>query len=145
LTGLATVKGIDRPPRKRVPQVSILRPGRGFQSVLPILLVSIAGCHSQPDLTPQQVEGQHLYAVRCAHCHEENDLALKPPPPNIHGAMSKAHLPSGAPATDAEVRRQIIYGKGNMPSFSGRFTEEQMAALLSYLHTDMPLPSAGPS
>ena len=27
-----------------------------------------------------------------------------------------------------------------MPSFAGRFTQEQMAALLSYLHTDMPLP-----
>ena len=133
-------KGTDRPPQIWVPQVSIPRPGQGFLSLLPILLVLIAGCHSQPDLTPQQAEGQHLYAGRCAHCHEENDLALKPPPPNIHSAMSKAHLPSGAPATDAEVRRQIIYGKGNMPSFSGRFTEEQMTALLAYLHSDMPLP-----
>jgi mono/diheme cytochrome c family protein len=78
--------------------------------------------------------------VRCAHCHEENDLALKPPPPNIHGAMGKAKLPSGALATDAEVRRLVLVGKGKMPSFSGRFTEEQMAALLAYLHTDMPLP-----
>ena len=125
-----------------VPQVSILRPG--LRRVLPILALTVAlalsGCHSQPDLTPQQAEGQHLYAGRCAHCHEENDLALKPPPPNIHGAMSKAHLPSGAPATDTEVRRQIIYGKGNMPGFSGRFTKEQMAALLAYLHTDMPFP-----
>ncbi len=100
--------------------------------------MALAGCHTKPALSPQQVEGQHLYAVRCAHCHEDNDLALKPPPPNIHGAMAKSNLPSGAPATDAEVRRQIIYGKGKMPSFSGRFTEEQMAALLAYLHSDMP-------
>jgi mono/diheme cytochrome c family protein len=112
----------------------------------PIALASIAfilalsGCHSKPDLTPQQAEGQHLYMVRCAHCHEDNDLALKPPPPNIHGAMGKAHLPSGAPATDAEVRRLVLVGIGKMPSFSGRFTEEQMAALLAYLHTDMPAP-----
>jgi mono/diheme cytochrome c family protein len=129
-----------------VPQVSTLRPGRvavtstRFALALGIALPALTGCHSQPELTPQQAEGQHLYAVRCAHCHEDNDLALKPPPPNIHGAMAKAQLPSGAPATDAEVRRQIIYGKGKMPSFSGRFTEEQMAALLAYLHTDMPLP-----
>jgi mono/diheme cytochrome c family protein len=100
----------------------------------------LSGCHGQPELTPQQAEGQHLYAVRCAHCHEENDLALKPPPPDIHGAMGKAKLPSGALATDAEVRRLVLTGKGNMPSFSGRFTEEQMAALLAYLHTEMPLP-----
>jgi mono/diheme cytochrome c family protein len=113
------------------------------KSKLPLLLMAIAllalaGCHSQPALTPQEAEGQHLYAVRCAHCHEENDLALKPPPPQIHGVLQKTKLPSGVAATDAEVRRQILYGKGKMPSFSGRFTEEQMAALLAYLHTDMP-------
>ena len=111
-------------------------------AMLPLfaLALILAGCHSQPPLTPQQAVGQHLYAGRCAHCHEENDLALKPPPPNIHGAMSKAHLPSGAPATDAVVRQQVLLGKGKMPGFQGRFTEEQMAALLAYLHTDMPQP-----
>jgi mono/diheme cytochrome c family protein len=108
---------------------------------LPAVLVPIiAGCHSQQELTPQQAEGQHLYVIRCAHCHEDNDLGLKPPPPSIHGAMGKAHLPSGAPATDAEVRRLILTGKDKMPSFAGRFTEDQMAALLAYLHTNMPLP-----
>jgi mono/diheme cytochrome c family protein len=100
-------------------------------------MLAMAGCRSQQALTPQQAEGQHLYAVRCAHCHEDNDLALKPPPP-IHGVLQRAKLPSGIPASDAVVRHQIVYGKGKMPSFSGRFTEEQMAALLSYLHTDMP-------
>jgi mono/diheme cytochrome c family protein len=98
----------------------------------------LAGCHAQPALTPQQAEGQHLYAVRCAHCHEDNDLALKPPPPEIHAVLQRAKLPSGIPASDAVVRRQILFGKGKMPSFSGRFTEEQMTALLAYLHTEMP-------
>ena len=116
--------------------------GRWARAVLvamlpPALALILASCHGQPKLTLQQAEGQHLYAVRCAHCHEENDLALKPPPPNVHGAMSRTKLPSGAPATDAEVRRLILAGKGNMPSFAGRFSEEQMAALLAYLHMKM--------
>jgi mono/diheme cytochrome c family protein len=129
-----------------VTQVSQLRPGiyRSLNLVLLIGFSILPGCHRQPKLTPQQAEGQHLYAVRCAHCHEDNDLALKPPPPNIQGAMGKTKLPSGAPATDAEVRRLILAGKGKMPSFSGRFTEEQMAALLAYLHTEMPLPNSQP-
>jgi hypothetical protein len=42
-------------------------------------------------------------------------------------------LPSGAPATDAEVRRVVLTGKGLMPSFEGRFTEEQMDGLIGYL------------
>ncbi len=100
-----------------------------------LTLVLLAGCRSQSALTPQQADGQHLCASRCAHCHEENDLALKPPPPNLSNLFHHAKLPSGAPATDAQVVRTVLSGKGNMPSFAGRFTQEQMDALLAYLHT----------
>jgi mono/diheme cytochrome c family protein len=106
---------------------------------LPLLfaLASLAGCRSTPPLTPQQLEGQHLYGVRCAHCHELNDLALKKVPPNLHGVFDHATLPSGAPDTDLNVERTILSGKGMMPSFAGRFNDEQMAALLSYLHAGL--------
>jgi mono/diheme cytochrome c family protein len=97
----------------------------------------LAGCRSVPALTKQQLEGKHLYAGRCAHCHEENDLALKKVPPDLRGVFKNAKLPSGAPATDEEVRRLVLTGKGMMPSFAGRFSDEQMAALLAYLHTGL--------
>jgi mono/diheme cytochrome c family protein len=90
-----------------------------------------------PKLSPQEAEGKHLYAVRCAHCHEDNDLALKKIPPDLHGVFKRSKLPSGAPATDAEVRRVVLTGKGLMPDFTGRFTEEQMNALIAYLHTGL--------
>lgn len=97
----------------------------------------LTGCFRQPELTPQQAEGKHLYASRCAHCHEENDLALKKVPPDLHGVFSSPKLPSGEPATDAEVQHIVLTGKGFMPSFAGRFTEDQMSALLAYLHTGL--------
>jgi mono/diheme cytochrome c family protein len=97
----------------------------------------LAGCHSAPALTPQEAAGKHLYQVRCAHCHEDNDLALKKVPPDLHGVFACKTLPSGAPATDAAVRQNVLTGKGMMPGFAGRFTEEQMAALLAYLHTGL--------
>lgn len=93
-----------------------------------------AGCHSAGSLTPQQAEGKHLYDVRCAHCHEDNDLALKKVPPNIHHVFAHANLPSGTPATDVNVERVVLNGKGMMPAFTGRFTQEQMTDLLAYLH-----------
>ncbi len=96
---------------------------------------SLAGCRSKPELTPQQAAGKHLYDVRCAHCHEDNDLNLKKVPPNLHGLFSQATLPSGAPATNAQIQQVILSGKGMMPSFNGRFTDQQMSALLAYLHT----------
>jgi len=93
-----------------------------------------AGCKSKTALTPQEEEGKHLYEVRCAHCHEENDLGLKKVPPNLHGIFDRATLPSGAPSSDANVQKVVIDGKGLMPAFAGRFADEQMADLLSYLH-----------
>ncbi len=97
----------------------------------------IAGCHAVTPLTAQEAEGKHLYEVRCAHCHEENDLALKKVPPDLHGVFKSSALPSGAPATDAGVRHVVLAGKGMMPSFNGRFDDTQMAALLAYLHTGL--------
>ena len=91
----------------------------------------------KPELTPQQAEGKQFYDVRCAHCHDDNDLGLKKAPPNLHGLFDHSTLPSGLPATDQVVAREILSGRGMMPAFEGRFTDEQMAALLAYLHTGM--------
>jgi mono/diheme cytochrome c family protein len=98
---------------------------------------ALAGCRSAPELTPQEGTGKHLYQVCCAHCHDDNDLALKKVPPDLHGVFKLRAMPSGAPATDAEVQRVVLAGKGTMPAFTGRFTPEQMSALLAYLHTGL--------
>jgi mono/diheme cytochrome c family protein len=95
---------------------------------------ALAGCRSKAALTPQEAEGKHLYEVRCAHCHEENDLGLKKAPPNLHNIFGSARLPSGAPISDVEVLKMVVNGKGMMPAFAGRFTDEQLSDLLSYLH-----------
>jgi mono/diheme cytochrome c family protein len=94
----------------------------------------LVACGPAP-LTKQQMVGLLLYKERCAHCHDDNDLALKKVPPDLRGLFRHDKLPSGAPATDAEVQRIVIAGKGFMPSFAGRFTQDQMSALLAYLHT----------
>lgn len=96
-------------------------------------MLILSGCRSGA-LTPQQAAGKQLFDARCAHCHIDNDLALKPPPPDLHHLFRSGKLPSGAPATDSQVIRTVIAGKGNMPPFAGRFDEEQMDDLLAYLH-----------
>ena len=95
------------------------------------------GCRSAPVLTAQEQEGKHLYSVRCAHCHEDNDLGLKKLPPDLHHLFARSTLPSGVPATDSEVSNAVLAGKGMMPSFAGRFTDEQMKDLLAYLHAGL--------
>jgi mono/diheme cytochrome c family protein len=105
--------------------------------VLFLLAAAVAGCHREPPLTAQEEQGKQLYSGRCAHCHEDNDLALKKVPPDLRGVFSHATLPSGAPATDAQVRQTVLAGKAMMPSFAGRFTGDQMDALLAYLHSGL--------
>ncbi len=100
-------------------------------------ILSFSGCNRTPRLTPQEAEGKQLYQVRCAHCHEDNDLALKKVPPDLHGVFSRSTLPSGSPASDAQVRQVVLGGKGMMPAFTGRFDDTQMSALLAYLHTGL--------
>jgi mono/diheme cytochrome c family protein len=109
--------------------------GMAVFAAVAIASAGAAACHRA--LTDQQAEGKHLYEVRCAHCHRDNDLGLHKPPPDLHSVFRNAKLPSGAPATDDEVRRVVLAGKGVMPAFNGRFTDEQMNALLAYLHTGL--------
>jgi mono/diheme cytochrome c family protein len=106
-------------------------------AVLTLSLVLLPGCHRTPPLTDQQLAGKELYETRCAHCHRDNDLQLKKVPPDLHHIFESGKLPSGAPATDLQIERTILSGKGMMPSFAGRFTQQQMAALLAYLHTGL--------
>jgi len=101
------------------------------------LSLALCGCHGARQLSDQETQGKHLYDVRCAHCHEDNDLALKKVPPNLRGLFDRASLPSGISATDAAVTANVNNGRGMMPGFAGRFNQEQMAALLAYLHTGL--------
>lgn len=112
---------------------------KGWESIasLSAVVLLLAGCHSPSELTPQQAAGKHLYQMRCAHCHEDNDLALKKVPPDLHGLFDRKTLPSGIPATDEAVKHNVLAGRGMMPGFAGRFDEQQMVALLAYLHTGL--------
>lgn len=134
-----------RSARNSKMRIMSIQPRGRIQKLLPIFsivaifsggILEFAGCHNAPALTAQQTEGKHLYEVRCAHCHRDNDLALKKIPPDLHHLFRSSTLPSGAPATDANVRNVVLAGKGMMPAFIGRFDDAQMSALLAYLHTD---------
>jgi mono/diheme cytochrome c family protein len=108
--------------------------GIGIAAILGFFM---AGCRQAPKLTPEQVEGKHVYDVGCAHCHEENDLHLKKVPPNLHGLFNRSNLPDGEPATDNQVERVVLTGKGMMPSFAYQITKPQLDALIAYLHTGL--------
>jgi len=82
----------------------------------------------------KEIQGQWLYDDHCAECHENPHPELRKQPPNLHGLFLAKALPSGAPATDEQVSKTIIEGRGTMPAFDKRLREADARELVAYLH-----------
>jgi len=78
--------------------------------------------------------GEELFQQNCVVCHEAPNPELKKQLPKLEDLFQSKTLPSGAPATDEQVRNTIIHGIGTMPAFEGRLSDEDVKNLLAYLH-----------
>jgi mono/diheme cytochrome c family protein len=106
-----------------------------------VVLAALGGCESEPrktdaelGLNVQQARGRRIYDARCAECHYAyitRDLRG----PSLHGLFKKQYLTSGIPANDERVIDIIEMGRAKMPGFQNKLTVEQIADLMSYLHT----------
>jgi len=57
-------------------------------------------------------------------------------PPLLYGIFQRPSLPSGAPATDAQVRSTILGGRsGIMPAFQNDLDSQDTDDIIKYLHT----------
>jgi mono/diheme cytochrome c family protein len=105
------------------------------------VLLSIAGplsgCSENraSGLSDAARHGQYLFELHCADCHESAHPELRKQPPKLEGLFRANTLPSGAPATDAQVRKTVIEGKGTMPAFDQRLREQDIDDLVKYVHT----------
>jgi len=61
-------------------------------------------------------------------------LELRTKPPNLGSLFDRKLLPSGALATDEQVRKTIQEGKGIMPPFGQMLDKENLDDLVAYLH-----------
>jgi len=105
----------------------------------PLLLVTLfllVGCSSRAENSADaEQRGAILFAMHCSPCHESTNSQLKVQPPSLRRLFASKSLPSGAPATDAQVRRTIIEGKGIMPAFDQHLTRDDINSIVKYLHT----------
>ncbi|HVP50474.1 MAG TPA: cytochrome c [Terriglobales bacterium] len=89
----------------------------------------------QTQFVGDEAQGQALFVLHCADCHENENSDLHKQPPKLEGLFRSKTLPSGAPATDAQVRKTIIEGRKTMPAFDQRLSEKDVDELVRYLHT----------
>jgi mono/diheme cytochrome c family protein len=95
----------------------------------------LTGCSRDSGASRAAQHGQYLFELHCAGCHEQLHPELRKQPPKLAGLFSAKALPGGAPATDQQVRKTILEGKGTMPAFDQRLSTDEVEALLKYLHT----------
>ena len=99
-----------------------------------VLLLLVAGWQTSCEPSQAEQRGRELFELNCAPCHEAPNPELKKQPPKLEGLFQSKRLPSGAPATDEQVRKTIIQGLGTMPAFDQRLSDEDISDLVKYLH-----------
>jgi mono/diheme cytochrome c family protein len=107
---------------------------------LVVMVVAAVACSRNnmdygPAFASAETRGSVVYDKNCSQCHDAENLPLLKQPPKLKGLFQKKTLPSGAPATDEQVRRTIFEGRATMPPFEHTLDEKQIDDLLKYLHT----------
>jgi len=111
----------------------LTRAGLGICLVASSILLSGCG-QTSGGLSDAELQGRGLFNLHCAPCHEDANPELKKQPPKLKGLFGSTTLPSGAPATDDQVRKTIIEGRGTMPAFDQRLNADDVDDLIKYLH-----------
>ncbi|HEU5411886.1 MAG TPA: cytochrome c [Candidatus Acidoferrales bacterium] len=89
---------------------------------------------AQLGLTAEQSAGRQIYNQRCAQCHfAYSSRGSKGP--SLKGLFKRQYLPSGLPANDRFVTQTILHGRGIMPAAGYTLSDDQLRALIAYLHT----------
>jgi mono/diheme cytochrome c family protein len=102
--------------------------------VLLLAGATLAGCSAKGGAS-REANGQALFQFHCGPCHEMPPPDLLKDPPKLNGIFNKKTLPSGAPATDEQVRNVIIEGFKTMPAFDKRLKDDEVRDIIAYLHT----------
>ncbi len=70
--------------------------------------------------------GEQLFLGNCAECHQADGKGLQ----EIYPALAGSEVVSGS---GVDVALVLIIGRGEMPSFAGSISNEDMAAIINYV------------
>lgn len=73
-----------------------------------------------------QSEGEQLFLNNCAECHQRDGRGI----PNIYPALAGSEVVRGS---GVDVALVLIIGRGEMPSFAGSISDEDMASIINYV------------
>lgn len=105
-----------------------------FTSVICLLSVGlftsmpVAAAATENDSVATQVleRGRVLFLDNCAECHQSNGRGLK----GIYPSLASSEVVRGS---GTDVALQLIIGRGEMPSFAGAMSPQDMADVVTYV------------
>ncbi|MFZ0957228.1 MAG: cytochrome c [Candidatus Sulfotelmatobacter sp.] len=107
-----------------------------------LMLALLCGCDverrksdAELGLNPQQAAGRKIYDSHCDRCHDAYSTHGRKGP-GLKGVFKQPYLSlSGLPANDERVVDIIRLGRKEMPGYSQTLSQQDIEALLAYLHT----------
>ena len=105
-----------------------------MKKCVPVLL-ALAAVTAVPCVAEEaKVDGKALYAKKCAMCHGADGVAK---------ATAKGSANFNDPAyaaTEEEIVKVAMEGKGKMPKFEGKLKPEEVQAIAAHIKTMVPKP-----
>ena len=74
----------------------------------------------------EYIRGEKLFAQNCAECHQTNGKGIT----NIYPSLAGSEVVKGS---GIDVALVLIIGRGEMPSFAGSISDEDMAKIVNYV------------
>ncbi|HEY6968686.1 MAG TPA: cytochrome c [Candidatus Angelobacter sp.] len=102
-----------------------------FRSVT--VIVSIVAVCALTTCAYAQDDAAALYKSKCQVCHGPDGKGDTPAGQKV-GAKD-FHSPEVAKKSDAELIESIKKGKGKMPGYDGKLTDDQIKALVKYIRS----------
>jgi mono/diheme cytochrome c family protein len=101
------------------------------KQMMNVLTVALVLAASVPVLA--QASGKDTYTAKCQMCHGADGMAATPA-----GKSMKA-IPFNDPQilnkSDTELLATTKNGKGKMPAYAGKLSDEDIKTLITYIHT----------
>ena len=101
------------------------------KQMMNVLTVALVLAASVPMLA--QASGKDTYTAKCQMCHGADGMAATPA-----GKSMKA-IPFDDPQilnkSDTELIATTKNGKGKMPAYAGKLSDEDIKTLITYIHT----------
>ena len=91
-----------------------------------LLFLAFLSCLSISSAASAQNSSEQLFLNNCAECHQREGQGLL----NIYPALTGNEVVQGSAADVALV---MLIGRGEMPSFAGTVTYEDMASIINYV------------